>query len=71
MRVVDQLEVIKGELINFSLLRVELEERERVRNSCKLLFQWIHVVLVDVSIAEGMNEFSTLEPTNLGQHARQ
>ena len=71
MRVVDQIKVFKLEIIYVSYLRVELKVRERVRISFELFLQWLDMVRVYMSISQRVNELSTLQATNLGQHARQ
>ena len=69
MSVVDQLEVLEAEVVDVHLLRIELEQGERVRDSFELLLKRLDVIRVHMGVAEGVDEFTALETANLGKHA--
>ena len=69
--VVHEMEVLKCEIIDVCLLGVQLKVGEWMWVPLELLLQWLDVVRVNVSISEGVDKFTTLETTNLRQHARQ
>jgi len=69
--VMEELKILKCELINICYLRVNLQNWKRLWNSLNLLFQWLNMVFVNMGISKHMNEFSSLKSANLGYHASQ
>jgi len=67
----DQLKVFKFKVINVCHFRVDLQNWERLWYSLQLLFKRFDVILVYVSVPYHMNEFSSLQSTNLSNHASQ
>src|SRR3989338_6051540 len=72
MRVVtDNLKISKFKIINFFDRRIDLHDRQRLWNSGQLFLYLVKMVLIDVDIAESMDEISRFISGHLGQHQRQ
>ena len=71
MRVVDQLEIFELELVDVRYVRVDLEIREGVRVPLQLLLQRFDMVRVDMRIAQSVDELTSLQATDLSEHAGQ
>ena len=71
MRVVDQLEIFELELVDVRYVRVDLEIREGVRVPLQLLLQRFDMVRVDMRIAKSVDELTSLQATDLSEHAGQ
>ena len=71
MRVVDQLEILERELVDVRYVRVDLEIREGVWVPLQLLLQRLDMVGVHIRIAESVVELTTLQATDLSEHAGQ
>ena len=71
MRVVDQLEIFELELVDVRYVRVDLEIREGVRVPLQLLLQRLDMVRVHMRIAQSVDELTSLQATDLSEHAGQ
>lgn len=64
-----QLEVLKGEVLQLGrCFGAYSEQRQRVGCPQQLSFKLFHVVLVDVRIAEHMNEFPSTQLTSRSKY---
>ena len=71
VRVVDQLEIFELELVDVRYVRVDLEIREGVRVPLQLLLQRFDMVGVHMRIAQSVDELTSLQATDLSEHAGQ
>ena len=71
MRVVDQLEIFELELVDVRYVRVDLEIREGVWVPLQLLLQGFDMVRVHMRIAQSVDELTSLQATDLSEHAGQ
>ncbi len=66
--IVNEFEVAELKLFYFFDIWIYLKLREGMRETFKLLFKRLNMVLINMSISKAMNKFSSSETANLGQH---
>ena len=71
MSIIHKFEILEIKLIDFSYIRVKLQQWEWMRHTGKLCLQWFNVVLVDMTVTESVNEFSSFETADLSNHTCQ
>lgn len=71
MLVIENLEVLELKAINTGDIRVNLEHGEGVRVPRELFLERFDVVFVDVGIPQDVDEFASLQPTDLSEQAGQ
>src|SRR6266853_1693827 len=66
-----EVEILVTEIEDVPYRRVEPHARQRPRRASELLSRLLHMVRVEVRIAEGMHEFARLQLTYLRHHQRE
>lgn len=65
MSVVNQLKVLKFELLDIAYVFVQLEVGEGVRHTLQLLLQRLYVIRVDVGVTQNVDKFTALKTADL------
>ena len=67
--VVYQLDMLHFKLVNLRDCWIQLKLWERVWHPSQLDFQGFYVVAIHMGVSQRVNELTTLQATNLSQHA--
>lgn len=66
--VVQQCEVISHKVINAHFPRIEHQARKMAWSIQQLLLEWLHMICVNVSVTQNMNELARLQVAHLHPH---